>query len=82
MPPRAKICFSHFTTSILEWNVKNYFVKLIKTIKVKNFIKIQLELLLFLAFYKNFKTILRNMFYFKVKCVIIEGERARVLKNV
>ena len=27
--PEGKICFSHFT--LLEWNVKNCFVKLIKT---------------------------------------------------
>ena len=30
-PTDAKICFSHFT--LLEWNVKNCFVKLIKTPK-------------------------------------------------
>ena len=28
----GKICFSHFT--ILEWTVKNCFVKLIKTLKI------------------------------------------------
>ena len=32
IPPRAKICYSHFT--LLEWNVKNCFVKLIKTLKL------------------------------------------------
>ena len=31
IPPRAKICFSHFT--LLEWNVKNCFVELIKILK-------------------------------------------------
>ena len=30
-PTEGKICFSHFT---LEWNVKNCFVKLIKTFKI------------------------------------------------
>ena len=30
-PTEGKICFSHFT--LLEWNVKNCFVKLIKTLK-------------------------------------------------
>ena len=30
--PRGKICFSHFI--LLEWSVKNCFVKLIKTIKL------------------------------------------------
>ena len=31
-PIEGKICFSHFT--LLEWNVKNCFVKLIKTLKI------------------------------------------------
>ena len=33
-PTEGKICFSHFT--LLERNVKNCFVKLIKTLKINN----------------------------------------------
>ena len=31
-PNEGKICFSHFT--LLEWNVENCFVKLIKPLKI------------------------------------------------
>ena len=31
-PTEGKNCFSHFT--LLEWNMKNCFVKLIKTLKI------------------------------------------------
>ena len=33
-PTEDKICFSHFT--LLEWNVKKCFVKLIKTFKINS----------------------------------------------
>ena len=32
-PTEGKICFSHFI--LLGWNVKNCFVKLIKTLKIR-----------------------------------------------
>ena len=43
-PAEGKICFSHFT--LLEWNVKNCFVKLIKTIKINKIIIVKLSILI------------------------------------
>ena len=45
-PTEGKICFSHFT--LLEWNVKNCFVKLIKTLKnnKKNYLVLNDDILL------------------------------------
>ena len=64
-PTEGKICFSHFT--LLEWNVKNCFVKLIKTLKVVfkpvHINKKKLRKLCILRASKYFKQILLQFHY-------------------
>ena len=43
-PTEVKICFSHIT--LLEWNVKNCFVKLIQTLKINKNIIVKLNILI------------------------------------
>ena len=43
-PTEGKICFSHFT--LLEWNVKKCFVKLIETIKINKISIVKLSILI------------------------------------
>ena len=53
-PTEGKICFSHFT--LLEWNVKNCFVKLIKTLKIL-YVVVQFARVLVLVQYSTSSTV-------------------------